>query len=79
MSTEQSIPPADISNTRVFEYQREVIVELHGQTTAGEFEVVSYTRTEDPDNETRLKHPEIPSVHEEIVQEALAETDYTLV
>lgn len=78
MSTEQSIHPADISNTKVFEYQQEVIVEIHGRTTAEEFEVVSYTFTADPDEEAELRHPEIPPVHEEVVQEALAETDYTL-
>lgn len=78
MSTDQAIPPADISNTRVFDYEREVIVELHGRTTAGEFEVVSYAFTEDSDHENRLDHPEIPSAHEDLVQEALSERDYTL-
>lgn len=78
MSTDQPIPPADISNTRVFDYEREVIVELHGRTTAGEFEVVSYAFTEDSGHESRLKHPDIPPAHEGIVQEALAERDYML-
>jgi hypothetical protein len=36
-------------NTKLFDYKREVIVELHTRTTTGEFEVVSYTFTEGPD------------------------------
>lgn len=78
MSTDQSTLPSEIENTRVFDYQREVIVELHGRTASGEFEVVSYAFTEGVEG-TRLQHPEIPSPHEEIIREALAETDYTLV
>ena len=78
MSVDQSIPPTDIENTKVFNYQGEVIVELHARTPTGEFEVVSYAFREDPADETTLQHPEIPSAHEEIIIEMLAETDYTL-
>jgi hypothetical protein len=78
MGSEQSVSPAAIENTKVFEYRREVMVELHARTQAGEFEVVSYTFRTDPEDETTLQHPEIPSTHEEIVTEVLDETDYTL-
>lgn len=78
MEPDQTDPALSISNTKVFDYRREVIVELHGQTPDGEFEVVSYTFTADPDEKRRLRSPEVPAAHEEVVDEALAETDYTL-
>jgi hypothetical protein len=72
------VPRIDVSNTKVFDYQREVIVELHGRTPSGEFTAISYTFRADPDEETRLQSPEIESAHVEVVQEALFAADYTL-
>jgi hypothetical protein len=77
MSTGQDISAADVENTRVFDYRQEVIVELHGHTPDGEFEAVSYVfRVEADDG--RLRSPEIAAAHEEVVREALSETDYSL-
>lgn len=80
MGTAQADPPLEVSNTKVFDYQREVIVELHGRTTSGEFEVVSYAFRQDPGGEAGLqpRATEIASAHEELVQEALAEADHTI-
>ena len=78
MSTEQDTPPFTVENTRVFDYRREVIVELHGHTPAGEFEAVSYVFRVGSDDEEGLRSPEIDTAHEDVVREALAETDYSL-
>lgn len=68
-----------VTNTRVFDYQREVVVELHGRTPAGEFEVVSYAFTPDPDEETRLQgFGTVEPPHEERVRDTLGEEGYTL-
>jgi len=74
----QVAPRLDVSNTRLFENRREVIVELHGWTADGEFGVVSYAFTPVPDADAQLRAPEIPSAHEEVVLQALTETGYTL-
>ena len=55
-----------------------MIVELHGHTPAGEFEAVSYVFRVGSDDEEGLRSPEIDTAHEEVVREALAETDYSL-
>jgi hypothetical protein len=77
MNSGQDISFADVENTRVFDYRTEVIVELHGHTPDGEFEAVSYVFRVDADDEG-LRSPEIDAAHEEVVREALAETDYAL-
>lgn len=79
MSLDQSARPLDIENAQVFDYQRDVIVELHGETPNGEFEAVSYVFRDDPDEEAeRLQSPEIDDAHEDAVYEALADTDYEI-
>ncbi|WP_436926644.1 hypothetical protein [Halosimplex amylolyticum] len=78
MSLDQSTRPLDVENVRVFDYRRDVIVELHGETPDGEFDAVSYVFREDPDDETGLRSPEIEADHEAAVHEALDEADYTL-
>ncbi|WP_459191914.1 hypothetical protein [Halosimplex sp. J119] len=76
MSLDQSARPLDIENARVFDYQRDVIVELHGETPSGEFESVSYVFRGDPDEQqTRLQAPEIADAHEDTVYEALGDAD----
>lgn len=77
MATNQPESSLDVSNTKVFDYRRELIVELHGRTPDGEFDVVSYAFREDPE-EDGLQAPEITAAHEDVVEEALAETDYSL-
>lgn len=78
MSTRQDAPPIDVENTKVFDYQQEVIVELHGQTPEGEFEAVSYAFRVVSDGEEGLRPAEVDAEHEEVVKEALAETDYSV-
>lgn len=69
----------EVTNTRVFDYRREVVVELHGRTSAGEFEVISYALTPDSDEETRLHSSEmVESTHEDRVRDTLDEEGYTL-
>lgn len=78
MGTAQADPSLDVSNAQVFDYRREVIVELHGRTAAGEFEVVSYAFRQDPDDETRLCSTDVADSHEAVVHETLAEAGYTV-
>lgn len=78
MGTAQADRPLDVSNAQVFDYSGEVLVELHGRTADGEFEVVSYAFTPADDDETRLRSPDIPSAHEDPVRETLAEEGYEL-
>lgn len=74
-STERTL---EVRNTQVFDYSQELIVELHGRTPDGEFDVVSYAFRANPDGDGGLQAPEIQAVHEDHVEEALAETDYSL-
>lgn len=76
MNLDRDTPALDVENTRVFDYHEEVIVELHGHTPEGEFEVVSYAFSVRSDDERGLRGPEIDPDHEEIVREALSGTDY---
>ncbi|MFC7138737.1 hypothetical protein ACFQMA_02660 [Halosimplex aquaticum] len=77
MSLDRTTRPLDVENARVFDYRRDVIVELHGETPDGEFEAVTYVFRDDPDD-AGLQSPEIDEAHEAIVYDALADADYTV-
>ncbi len=77
MSLDQSTPPLDVENVRVFDYQRNVIVELHGETAEGEFDAVSYVFRDDS-GDAGLRPPEIADAHEAAVYEALDDAGYTI-
>jgi hypothetical protein len=69
----------EITSSNVFEYQNEVIVELHGRTADGELTVLSYSFEPDTDDETHLTPRErIEPDHQVAVEQSLEAADYRL-
>ena len=69
----------DVTNAKLFDYQREVVVELHGETADGEFDVVSYRFRQDPDEDGLLQFQgSFEGAHEDAVRDELDRQGYAL-
>ena len=69
--------PFEVTNTRVFDYQEEVVVELHGRVD-GEFDVVTYRFTPAQDDDGLRFPGSVDSDHEGVVREKLAENGFSV-
>ena len=67
----------EVTNTKVYEYQSEVTVEIMGADSGGEFTIVSYNFDLDDDGTTIQRRGDIESSHRPTVDTALEEAGYS--
>ena len=68
----------EVTDTKVYEYQSEVTVEVMGTDSEGEFDIVSYHFDLDDDATTVQYRGEIDPVYRSDVEEALTTSGYRL-